>query len=406
MLEIDTDIYDILRNNDEEQLEQYLAIAKITTNKTHDGRMLFISNILDTSVKKYKIRYQTKSLILDSLDYSIICKSVVPHSYLTNVNKTTVMNLYNDNKYSVIKAKDGTTITIYNFQNNYYIATSRSCDISNYYWNGNKTFMQMFYESAKTNPQFIEDTKLEITKDNTINWNVPEDYCVTLGFRHSEIHKNINDNNDVWLIQCYNRKLCKIEDIDILQNLHRNEKINNCTWNNIINSRTISLLENQHTNFYGYILYNDALDVPIHLQKIFIPSTLYETLQYFFYSPIKNDIKIDHKNRYNLCIIKNLLYNDAQVLSKLYQLDPNYQKEICTYNKIIDELVYKVISRFHDETYGINTVYNNFITMIYNTIKSSDLNFNINSNIAHKVVNDYVRDIKNLNIIGNLILNN
>ena len=407
-LKIDTDFNDILSNCSSEQLDKYLNLAKIDLVKTHDGRVLYTTNLFDTSTLKYKIRYQTKGLILDELDNSIISIAAQPHSYYNNINKSILKKLYEEDNYSLVKARDGTTITIYNFDSTYYMSTGRSSDITNYYWNEDKTFAEMFYESAQTNPQFMKDTDLILTDTGYIKWNIPQHYCVTIGFRHHNIHRNRSDNDSVWFIYSYNKNTKK-EEIPsnlscLIANEYENEKIK---WPELIEKCNRSQLVDQKENFYGYILTAKNTNIPIHLQKVFIPSILYQTLQHFFYSFNKNnDDILTHKNRYIYSIFRNILLNNNNFLTLLYQLDPNYQLDVMKYNNFINTIIPKISLRFQDSDSNTDNEYSDFIMLIHDRIKKDEHDFNINDSIAYKVISDYIRNISNSSVLCDLYLKN
>lgn len=406
-LSINTDFFDVLEEKMNDELENYLTKAKIDTITTHDGRTLFYSNLHDTSIKKYKIRYQIKNLIIDSLDKSILCMSTPVHSYYEYINKNELRSFYEKNKYSIIKTYDGTTVTIYNFNGTFYISSGRSTDISNFYWNGSKTFAQMFYESANTNKQFVKDVNLTITDSGNIKWNIPPEYCITLGFRHNDIHPNICDNNNIWFIQSYNRKNKKIEEHENLKNLDRNEIETSMKWDNLIAKCNRTQKKDQREKFYGYILTSNDISIPIHLQRVFIPSTLYKTLQYFFYSFSKNEEdKLNHNIRYTYSIIRNILLNNQDFLELLIELNPSYKKEIDQYNSFIEDICKKISLRFIDLDSNKESIYDEFITKIYNEIIIDEKDFNSNTIYGFKLITDYVKNPKNSYCISNLIIKN
>lgn len=399
-------IYDILEKFDDEEIDRYLTKTKIDLIKTHDGRVLYTCNLFDTSVKKYNLRYQVKGLILDELDNSIISVSTQPHSYINNVNINQVKDLYEKDMYSIILAKDGTTITIYNFDGTYYMSTGRSNDITNYYWNGDKTFGELFYESCQSNPEFVKDVDLTLTNSGYINWNIPENYCITLGFKHNDIHRHNENSNDVWLIRSYNRKT-KTEDLhQNLENLKSNEFVNKeISWSELISKCSREQILDQGENFYGYILQSNNKEIPLYLQKVFIPSTLYKTLQHFFYSFNKNvnDV-LTHENRYTYSIFRNILLNNNNFIQLLYQIDPNYNIEVNKYTKFITELTSKISNRFTDEDSYKDSIFNEFITDTVQKIKKDEHDFNIEEQESYRIINDYVKNVKNAFTLCNLYL--
>ena len=380
-MDVNSDFYVLLNTCSDDELVNILNKTNIRTVKTHDGRILFCVNLFDNSVKKYKLRYQCKGLIIDSLDKSIISMPGSCHTYYHEIYKNKIKELYENDVYDVIKARDGTTVTIYNFEGIFYMATSRSHNVSNYYWNGEKNFAEMFYESLQSNTDFTKESEIHITNTGNIKWNIPSKYCVTLGFRHDNIHKNSNDKNSVWFIRCYNRETGTDEDLPIFDKMSKNEIMPSMSWENVIkrcnNNQHIDMKE----NFYGCILIKkkSSKDIPIHLEKVFIPSLLYKTLKLFFYTFNKNnESDINHKNRYMYSIFYNIISENDDYISVLTQLNSSYEIDVKNYNLFLNKIIIKVSNRFTDVNIDKGDLFYKFVEDIYTKILKDESDFNIN----------------------------
>ena len=402
-----TDFYDILKTyTDAESLTETLSPAKINIIKTDDCRLFFNSNTYDTSVSKYKVRYQARGVVLDELEHVFLSIPSLPLNYYENINKEQFKTLYESDCYNIIQARDGTNVTLYNFNGVINMSTGRSYDISNYYWSGNQTFAQMFYEAAETNSQFIKDTQLKIAEDGHVRWNVPENYCVTLGFRHHNIHQNLNDKQDIWLVRAIDRIQNKDVIIPQLSNLKQNiileEKL---TLEEILKKCSRDQFLDQRENFYGYIFKSKNDNIDLDLDRVFLPSTLYKTLQYFFYSFYRNKKDVlTHENRYLYSIFKNILMNNDDYMKLLFRLHPIYSSKIQNYKNFIDLLISKCCSRFEDSTYGEITIFRDFINKIVTNIKKDESDIEPNSTASMKIINDYVKDHNNTKEIVDLYI--
>uniref|UniRef100_A0A6C0LI60 Uncharacterized protein n=1 Tax=viral metagenome TaxID=1070528 RepID=A0A6C0LI60_9ZZZZ len=411
MLQIteDTDFDTILKMEyDADDLSKLLECAKIKIIKSDDGRSLFTTDLHDTSVKHYKVRYQSRGMILDELEHKVLSFPGGSHSYFSNIKKETFKDLYNDDKYDIIEARDGTNITLYNFEGILCMGTGRSVDITNYYWSSKKTFAEMFYESAQTNKKFVEDTKLSL-KDRSLRWNIPDNYCVTIGFRHHDIHQNLSDPMDIWLVKCIDKNTKTEIDIEQLANLKENKKvIDKIDYNDIIKKCNRSMYEDQEENFYGYIFhYNGSENIPIEFQKVFIPSILYKTLQHFFYSFNKNnEDNLTHHNRYIYSIFRNILYNNTSELNLLYKLNPKYKNFVRDYNSFIDRICSFTSVRIRDNNYGNDEIeiQITFVDSIIQNIKDNDNDVLTDAVATTKLINDYIRNPNNTKVLVDIYL--
>ena len=404
----DTDFGEVLSKcADYDELQQTLEPLNIEVSQTDDARVQFHVNLFDTSVKRHKIHYQCKGIILDELEHVMLSIPGITHSYYDNIEKKKLRELYEQDNYKLIKANDGTNITLYNFNGTTCMATGKSCDISNYYWEGDQTFAEMFYESAKRYPEFIQATELRINDSGTVSWNVPENYCVTFGFRHHNIHKNANDVNDIWLIRCIDRLIgTDIIPPSSLQTLPGNVFVENLpSFDDLVEKCNRDQFVDQEENFYGYILTGINPNTPFDLQRVFIPSTLYRTLQYFFYSFNKNkDDQLTHNNRYLYSIFRNILLNNKDYLKLLCKLDSTYVDKLQRYNIFIDMMATKIWTRFQNDEYANDDIAVEFMDMIIQQVKQEETDIIPDDPNTGKIINDFVRSHHNAKTLVDLYI--
>lgn len=403
----DTELSDVLSNcKDVDEFQETLKPLNIDVTQTDDARIHFRVNQFDTSIKKHKIHYQCKGLVLDGLEQTALAIPGRAHSYYEHVDKKKLKEIYDDGKYKIIKARDGTSVTLYHFNGSTYMSTGKCSDVSSYYWEGEQTFAQMFYESAQTNPEFISTTELKITETGNISWNVPENYSITLGFRHHNIHKNGNDNNAIWLVRCVDRNTgLDIITPDSLNALKTNEYIDTMIYDEMVKKCERDQFVDQKENFYGYILICTDPDVQFDLQRVFISSTLYKTLQHFFYSftKDKND-QLTHNNRYLYSIFRNILLNNSNYIKLLCKLDSDYVTDVQKYNIFINNVISKTCTRLQDAEYGSDDVSAKFMDQIINQIKKDEADVSPGDEIINKLVSDYVRSHHNAKTLVDLYI--
>jgi hypothetical protein len=101
-------------------------------------------------------------------------------------------------------------------------------------------------------------------------------------------------------------------------------------------------------NFYGYILEAKTLGA---YNRIFIPSSFYKMLVYFFYDPSAEMPKVQeqHKMRYIYSIIYNILENNSKQIYLLQKLFPMYSDIVKKYTIIIDNQIAKICSKMQFE---------------------------------------------------------
>ena len=392
---LETDFYKLLNTYEIDDLQDILHKTGIIINRCPDGRVHFEVNLFDTSYKQYKVRYQSRGLVLDTIEKKFLAIPPPAFKYLDRIKESEVRNHYDNKKYRIVEANDGTNITIYKFNGETYASSSKSADISNYYWEGNKTFSQMLFEVAsRSNPQFLQDTNLKLTDRGILSWNIPEKYSVTIGFRHHNIHPDKSDPEKIWLVKCINRETLIDESIPELKSLERNKDVTSDfnTLDEILSKADRDVVLNHQDKVYGYIL--QSLDSDI--DSVFIPSSLYKLYQHFFYSVQRNkDDELKHNDRYIYSVMRNVLSDHTNYINTLSRLIPEYGQLVDKINIFIDTLISRIIAKIHDNTIFNENIYTDFINKIIQEVKANESDLDIKSPEATKLINDYVKSIDN-----------
>lgn len=91
------------------------------------------------------------------------------------------------NEYSVYQINDGTTVTLYHYEDKWQVSSLNGYSVGALVWAGTKTFKQVLTECLATCHDFSWE-KLDTNK------------CYTVGFRHPEYHP-FNPEKKIWFIQ-------------------------------------------------------------------------------------------------------------------------------------------------------------------------------------------------------------
>ena len=107
---------------------------------------------------------------------------------------------------------------------------------------------KLFWESALLYPEFINKTGLRWAGES-LAWNIPSNYSVTLGFHNSKIHPS-SKTNKVWLIGIMDNNNGQPVEMDL--SLPTNTLVD-IDLSSMITKCNRSIEENEKDKFYGYI---------------------------------------------------------------------------------------------------------------------------------------------------------
>jgi hypothetical protein len=262
---------------------------------------------------------------------------------------------------NIIKANDGTTVTLYYFGSKWVISTHRGFEVNSYNWIAQKTYQDVVREVLEEYPDFSYD-KLDTCK------------CYTFGFNHSDFHpfrennenlelenlkiseskfkeefkennpaeptKNTKPSVRAWFIQSVDLVKFNASDISYVS---YDEKIGlpvqECVkFSNIkhlfqsANNAYTEYTKNGSVN-YGYL-------IRIGLKQFLVESTLLKHIRHIFYSNKFNNINDTFDKRKYIIVNTFLDSSKHTVFRKLF---PQYKSQFDIMEQKMDDLVNAII---------------------------------------------------------------
>lgn len=237
---------------------------------------------------------------------------------------------------NIIKANDGTTVTLYHFNNKWVISTHRGFDVNTYNWIAQKTYQDVIDEVLSAYPEFSYD-KLDIRK------------CYTLGFNHSDFHP-FRENNQLkdskpevraWFIQSVD--LNKFDESDP-SCISFNENIGIPIQESVKFSHLKQLFHSANNAYKKYVNdkeVNYGYLIRIGLKQFLVESTLLKHIRYIFYSNKFNKLdNVFDKRKY--IIVNSFL--DANKHTVFKTLFPQYTEQFDMLDKHMDNLVKSIVA--------------------------------------------------------------
>ena len=392
------------------------------------GRIMFKCNVYAKLNEFYLLRYQCRGVVIDIKNMRILAMPPQPFRYSYEI--ATVDNNLRRGYYDIYKVRDGTTITLYYYDGSLRMSTASSIDISRQIWNNDKTFLEMFYESASQVPGFIENTQLTVedvkspapcsitTANNSkyLKWKIAPYYSVTFGFRHQNIQPIKDDPSTIWLIRIYNMKTR--EDVNMLPelvNVPRNETIDSSNIQSV--NDLYKLFEHDvrdavtSSKFnYGYFLNakNDNINLRSY-NRVLIASKLHSIIEKFFYEKVRfNGTLLLGENKYLFNILRLILtmnYNagSMQRLNAICDLVPEYKRLRDECIKYIDILADRIQHCIRNPT-GISNETNSVVICLYNHIITNEPDLISSPHNAGFLIRSYIQSTKYLGDIYQAIL--
>lgn len=142
----------------------YLLVSEDENNQS---QLSVQSNgiILEKDTNKVICMSQNKFKKIESFKEINSSISLTLHSSTTkmslNLDEESVQQSINNAKFRMEYCEDGTVIRLYNYENNWYTATTKCIDASESFWSSNKTFDDMFWELF--NIELLENLDIEYT---------------------------------------------------------------------------------------------------------------------------------------------------------------------------------------------------------------------------------------------------
>ena len=232
----------------------YLSYDRDETGKTR--RVILRSNKIVKNVSQFHI--EANGMIIDCNTWEVL---VIPAGTPNHQFKGMIRD------FNIYEACDGTTVTLYYWNDTWNIATSGAYDMSNVKWCGNKTYAEILFEVLSKYPEFVDTYKLKLV-DGRLNMTLDPKFSYTIGFRHHEFHQFKDDTDRVWQIQIANLATKECESI-LLSSLPEQVRVME-TFKSIAEMRIkLESLYNMYISKsttlagkvkppYGYILRNGA----------------------------------------------------------------------------------------------------------------------------------------------------
>jgi hypothetical protein len=241
-----------------------------------------------------------------------------------------------DKNTNIIKANDGTTVTLYYFKSKWVISTHRGFDVNTYICVAQKTYQDIIDEVLKQYPNFSYN-------------NLDTSKCYTFGFNHSDFHpfmenreyKEESKNNvRAWFIQSVDLNKFNLsdpsyksytDDIGLpIQNTVAYQTLKQLFY--ITNNAYIDYVKNGTVN-YGYL-------IKIGSRQYLVESSLLKNIRQIFYSNKFNQLE-DGLDTRKYIIINSFLDTNRHVIFKT--LFPQYIPMFDMMMKKMDALVQAIV---------------------------------------------------------------
>lgn len=246
---------------------------------------------------------------------------------------------------SIIKAKDGTTVTLYYFGSKWVISTHRGFEVNSYNWIAQKTYQDVVDEVLAAYPDFSYD-------------NLDTNKCYTFGFNHSDFHPfRENDVNleigNMKISECESKGELKeenpttntkpdvhawfIQSVDLVKfnasdpyYVSYNENIGLPIQESIKFSNLKQLFQNANSAYTEYIKngsVNYGYLIRIGLKQYLVESTLLKHIRNIFYSNNFNNINDAFDKRKYIIVNAFLDSSKHTIFRKLFpQYIPQFDK--------------------------------------------------------------------------------
>ena len=325
---------------------KYLDTASI-------GRVILTNN--NRTILKKDFYWECNGLVVDSKTWRIIVRP--PKILNDNLTAEDAENIKtNVKKCNIIKINDGTSVSLYYWNNEWCISSKNYFDIRNY-THLDKTIK---YNTA------IEEVLL--SKGITLE-SLNKNYSYTIGFTHPKFHPYSKELN-VWLIHVYDHSVQQFVECDI--NLVKQESLKETITIKTMQLNNESMdycMKNQH---YGYIIQSPT-------QNYILRSILFATIKQFMYEfPKKHLINL------NYITLRGFLVNKYLFKQLFPQFIDNVNKLEVLFEKIYTNIISKKII---DHTNAIILDIENLIkTNKLNTLKATD----------RSIISDFIYNSRNL----------
>lgn len=339
------------------------------------GRMMFSTNRFSADFRDPLVR-ECSGIVVDVSDWKIIALPPPPFNTKASLYRIKLSD------YNISYVNEGTTITLYYYNNAWCIASTNGYDVSNLIWSGKKTYRQVFDEVLAEYPDF---------KWDALNKSV----SYTIGFHHSEFHpfKGPNEKDKhAWMIYHTSNT---VEQIGIPPQKQVSGIMDIQELIDMSKSSMELYIENK-TVLYGFI-FRHKNDQYGQYSNILIESKLLKSIREIVYNDKSNRLDphsvnyIGSDKRMEYIALKSYLdVNSREIFIMLFpQFQINYNK----YEKFIAETAQRLISGKESKTECLD-----------NDIRTSLLNkhkLTITSDTSVDIVKDLITSVEWLDAFHN-----
>lgn len=293
--------------------------------------------------------------------WSLLARPV--NTFRTGVNARYI-NRHLD-KYTVYKVNEGTTVTLYYYNDSWRIASSRGYDVTDLTWNKKSTYSQTLKEVLYKYSIGSEDFYAAL--DTSASY--------VFGFKHPGFHPFYEGLNigiyNFWFIQKFHSKSGFMKMDEELKDLCVDEQSVVKTPDDIHSlfarlGDSLDTFQQSKKVLYGYILRTDSKQVSMESRNIFLESRLLKTIRNLFYHSKylkdSNELKLD-REKY---IVAHHFLNE-KTHKTFIELFPQYGSEFTKYENIYKILI-KELTRIYTKPDSKDSEFSPFAKKIANII--------------------------------------
>jgi hypothetical protein len=308
--------------------------------------------------------------ILDGYDGKISCLAV-PMPYLRNsgqMNKQSITDEWNANT-TVYPCREGTNVVVYYFQpkDKWCMATAKGIEVNDLYWNGNKTYQEMFMEC-------VQETNSEIKSFDEFCSHLDKNYSFCLGFWHPDFHVFLDQKPTFWVNKIVDNRTfkdvtseCKVKIFNVVQacdfkNSYPEEIMKD------LESQTDSALEryltDQKNQCLGYMIRG------LNNGDVLLESKLQKTINDLYYNAsYTKSITATSYNRHNYVLLTNYVNGNNELFVEIFpRFADDYERFAKDIEKLIENL--KLLYRKSKQRQKLPITLNKY-TQLANEIKKN-----------------------------------
>lgn len=286
-----------------------------------------LNRILLTSSKyadyRNELVRQCNGIVLEFGTWKVL--ALPCHRFDPNLGKIDI------NEFKIYEIKDGTTVTLYWYDDLWRLSTTNGIEMNTLTWIGDTPYFSAFNEAARSCPKFSLDI-------------LDHDCSYTIGFRHNDFHP-LHDltTPKIWLIKVTDLTSLEDRDCDIgipwqtLVTLPEGDNVSIFRWMREKNESAMTKYLTQKSIHYGYVLRSDRVDYVLE-------SELLKSIKSMIYNLPKNqynaNFRITSSNRIQYSALRAYLGKKSK--HEFSALFPQYSKYYATFDPLISRILEKI----------------------------------------------------------------